>query len=76
MSKREDDSSSMSLDQTEGAPAELTAVVDDLLQQLQNKFSSISSDMLAKMDDMSRRLDNLEAAIQASQSVPEGEEKK
>lgn len=68
MSKKEDDVSSVSLDQvsrsiyyssivwpcltnynqSEGAPAELSAVVDELLQQLQTKFSSISSDLLAK----------------------------
>ncbi|OAL05299.1 hypothetical protein IQ06DRAFT_289520 [Phaeosphaeriaceae sp. SRC1lsM3a] len=44
---------------------ELAAVVDDLLSQLNTKFSTISSELLAKMDDMSRRLDNLEATIQA-----------
>ncbi|KAF2238893.1 heat shock factor binding protein 1 [Viridothelium virens] len=74
MSKKED-RSSVSLEQSEGAPAELTAVVDELLQQLQSKFSNISSDLLAKMDDMSRRLDNLEATIQASNSGPDGEQK-
>ncbi|RMZ71355.1 heat shock factor binding 1 [Pyrenophora seminiperda CCB06] len=42
---------------------ELTAVVDDLLNQLNNKFTSISSELLSKMDDMSRRLDNLEATM-------------
>ncbi|KAJ4333508.1 hypothetical protein N0V87_007533 [Didymella glomerata] len=45
--------------------AELAAVVDDLLNQLNTKFTTISSDLLSKMDDMSRRLDNLEAQIQA-----------
>ncbi|CAI9633012.1 unnamed protein product [Alternaria burnsii] len=44
---------------------ELTAVVDDLLNQLNTKFTTVSSELLAKMDDMSRRLDNLEATIQA-----------
>ncbi|KAF2825856.1 hypothetical protein CC86DRAFT_35906 [Ophiobolus disseminans] len=43
---------------------ELAAVVDDLLNQLSSKFTSISSELLAKMDDMSRRLDNLEATMQ------------
>ena len=32
----------------ETAPAELTAVVDDLLNQLTTKFSAISADMIAK----------------------------
>ncbi|KAG9191343.1 hypothetical protein G6011_09431 [Alternaria panax] len=44
---------------------ELTAVVDDLLNQLNTKFTTVSSELLAKMDDMSRRLDNLEATIQS-----------
>ncbi|CAN9277576.1 hypothetical protein GT037_010947 [Alternaria burnsii] len=44
---------------------ELTAVVDELLNQLNTKFTAVSSELLAKMDDMSRRLDNLEATIQA-----------
>ncbi|KAH8702759.1 heat shock factor binding protein 1-domain-containing protein [Phaeosphaeriaceae sp. PMI808] len=43
---------------------ELAAVVDELLSQLNTKFSTISSELLSKMDDMSRRLDNLEATIQ------------
>ncbi|CBX96506.1 hypothetical protein LEMA_P107710.1 [Plenodomus lingam JN3] len=52
---------------------ELTAVVDDLLNQLNTKFTTISSELLSKMDDMSRRLDNLEATIQASEgSKPSG----
>ncbi|KAH7384324.1 heat shock factor binding protein 1-domain-containing protein [Phaeosphaeria sp. MPI-PUGE-AT-0046c] len=46
---------------------ELAAVVDDLLSQLNTKFSTISSELLAKMDDMSRRLDNLEATIQTGE---------
>jgi heat shock factor-binding protein 1 len=65
------------------SPGELAAVVDDLLNQLNTKFTSISSELLSKsklkedenweeglrlmriVDDMSRRLDNLEATIQA-----------
>jgi heat shock factor-binding protein 1 len=49
------------------APAELTAVVDELLDTLQKKFSTVSSSMLEKMDEMSRRLDSLEAVIQAGE---------
>ncbi|CAO2655183.1 Nn.00g102470.m01.CDS01 [Neocucurbitaria sp. VM-36] len=49
---------------TDGS-GELAVVVDDLLNQLNTKFSTISSELLAKMDDMSRRLDNLEATMQA-----------
>ncbi|KAI4757941.1 hypothetical protein E4T52_09894 [Aureobasidium sp. EXF-3400] len=52
---------------TEASPSEdLATVVDDLLSQLSTKFTNISSDLLTKMDEMSRRLDNLEASIQAS----------
>ncbi|KAF2196256.1 hypothetical protein GQ43DRAFT_476490 [Delitschia confertaspora ATCC 74209] len=53
--------------------SELTAVVEELLGQLSTKFSSVSSELLSKMDDMSRRLDNLEATIQANEgSKPSG----
>ncbi|PSS12944.1 hypothetical protein M430DRAFT_68100 [Amorphotheca resinae ATCC 22711] len=48
------------------APAELSAVVDELLNSLSNKFASVSKEIFSKMDDMSRRLDNLEAALQSS----------
>ncbi|KAF2088028.1 hypothetical protein K490DRAFT_40653 [Saccharata proteae CBS 121410] len=60
----------------EGGSAELTAVVDDLLNQLSNKFSNVSSELLAKMDDMSRRLDNLEAVIQTGGPKNEDESSK
>ncbi|KAH9844999.1 putative heat shock factor binding protein [Teratosphaeria destructans] len=49
----------------DNTPSELVAQVDDLLNQLGAKFSGLSSEILGKMDDMSRRLDNLEATIQA-----------
>ncbi|ORY19524.1 heat shock factor binding protein 1-domain-containing protein [Clohesyomyces aquaticus] len=52
----------------DASTAELTAVVDELLGQLNQKFSTISSELLSKMDDMSRRLDNLEATIQGGDS--------
>ncbi|KIN05004.1 hypothetical protein OIDMADRAFT_17807, partial [Oidiodendron maius Zn] len=38
------------------APAELSAVVDELLNSLSNKFAGVSSEIFAKMDEMSRRL--------------------
>ncbi|KAF3001020.1 hypothetical protein G7054_g6698 [Neopestalotiopsis clavispora] len=47
---------------------ELTVVVEDLLNSLSNKFAGVSSEIFAKMDEMSRRLDNLEAALQAQQN--------
>ncbi|KAI0893269.1 heat shock factor binding protein 1-domain-containing protein [Annulohypoxylon nitens] len=46
---------------------ELTAVVEELLESLSTKFTTVSSEIFAKMDDMTRRLDNLEAALQASE---------
>ncbi|KAJ4290326.1 hypothetical protein N0V90_010542 [Kalmusia sp. IMI 367209] len=52
------------LNSSTDSSSELAQVVDDLLTQLNTKFSTVSSELLAKMDDMSRRLDNLEATIQ------------
>ncbi|KAM0698336.1 hypothetical protein Q7P36_001802 [Cladosporium allicinum] len=59
----------------ETQPADLVQVVDDLLNQLSSKFSSMSSELIQKMDDMSRRLDNLEATIQAGKAPGESDEK-
>ncbi|KAH6648954.1 heat shock factor-binding protein [Truncatella angustata] len=49
---------------------ELTAVVEDLLNSLSNKFAGVSTEIFAKMDEMSRRLDNLETALKAQQDTP------
>ncbi|KJZ74240.1 hypothetical protein HIM_06471 [Hirsutella minnesotensis 3608] len=57
---------------TEAANAEVTAAVEELLNSLSNKFASISSEIFAKMDEMSRRLDNLEAALKESKAPKEG----
>ncbi|KAL7625707.1 hypothetical protein AAE478_004929 [Parahypoxylon ruwenzoriense] len=46
---------------------ELTVVVEELLNSLSSKFAGVSSEIFAKMDEMSRRLDSLEAALQASE---------
>ncbi|KAH7067336.1 heat shock factor binding protein 1-domain-containing protein [Paraphoma chrysanthemicola] len=62
-------SDNQSLNSSSESSGELAAVVDDLLHQLNTKFSTISSELLSKMDDMSRRLDNLEATIQGGESV-------
>ncbi|QDS77244.1 hypothetical protein FKW77_003254 [Venturia effusa] len=53
------------------ATAELSIVVDELLNQLSAKFAGISEELISKMDDMSKRLDNLESSIQAGKTVPE-----
>ncbi|KAH7342754.1 putative heat shock factor-binding protein 1 [Rhexocercosporidium sp. MPI-PUGE-AT-0058] len=54
------------------APAELSAVVDELLNSLSNKFAGVSSEIFAKMDEMSRRLDNLEATLQSNNDGRDG----
>ncbi|KAM7209149.1 heat shock factor-binding protein 1 [Naviculisporaceae sp. PSN 640] len=51
---------------------ELTAQLEDLLNTLSNKFAGVSSEIFAKMDEMSRRLDNLEAQLVATQDRPKG----
>jgi len=51
---------------SDDARAELTAQLEDLLNTLSNKFAGVSSEIFAKMDEMSRRLDNLEAAAMAN----------
>ena len=58
---------------TADAPSELTAAVDDLLETVRSKFSTATTEMLAKMDDMSRRLDNLEAVLRSSGGNGEGQ---
>jgi len=48
------------------APAvELGAMIDDLLDDLTAKFDTVTNEIIAKMDDMSRRIDTLEASIQS-----------
>ncbi|KAJ5690219.1 hypothetical protein N7462_004611 [Penicillium macrosclerotiorum] len=48
------------------AQGQLTAAVDELLDQLQSKFDHVSKEMFGKLDDMTRRLDELEASLTAS----------
>ncbi|KAI0459822.1 heat shock factor binding protein 1-domain-containing protein [Xylaria acuta] len=52
---------------TANSSDELTAVVEELLSSLSNKFTTVSGEIFAKMDEMSRRLDNLEAALRANE---------
>ncbi|KAK7746602.1 hypothetical protein SLS62_009323 [Diatrype stigma] len=47
---------------------ELTVVVEDLLNSLSSKFAGVSSEIFAKMDEMSKRLDSLEAALASQDS--------
>jgi hypothetical protein len=54
---------------------ELTAAVDDLLSTLRAKFTGATTEMLAKMDDMSRRLDSLEQTLRMGEGNDRGEGK-
>ncbi|KAL7913740.1 heat shock factor binding protein 1 domain-containing protein [Trichoderma velutinum] len=56
----------------EDSSADVTAAVEDLLNSLSNKFAGVSSEIFAKMDEMSRRLDNLEAALLESKNKEAG----
>ncbi|TFB02030.1 hypothetical protein CCMA1212_005932 [Trichoderma ghanense] len=56
----------------EDSSADVTAAVEELLNSLSNKFAGVSSEIFAKMDEMSRRLDNLEAALVESKNKEAG----
>ncbi|KAL9471473.1 hypothetical protein ACSS6W_009414 [Trichoderma asperelloides] len=53
------------------ATGAVEAAVEDLLNTLSNKLSGVSSEIFAKMDEMSRRLDSLEAALLESKKNKE-----
>lgn len=55
--------------------ADVSAAVEELLNSLSNKFAGVSSEIFAKMDEMSRRLDKLEAALLESKSGEGGSSK-
>jgi len=42
---------------------ELLTLVDELIDDLTGKLDTVSNEIKAKMDDMARRLDNLEASL-------------
>ncbi|KAL8974724.1 MAG: hypothetical protein Q9197_001055 [Variospora fuerteventurae] len=54
------------------APNELIKAVDELLDNLSTKFSKVSTEVFAKMDEMAQRLDELEASIKATADTIEG----
>ncbi|KAL2221781.1 heat shock factor binding protein 1-domain-containing protein [Thermoascus aurantiacus ATCC 26904] len=56
-------SPSPGIDTSSAGSQELAAAVDDLLNQLQKKFDSVSNEIFGKLDDMARRLDELEASL-------------
>ncbi|KAL1891527.1 hypothetical protein Sste5346_007619 [Sporothrix stenoceras] len=65
MSSNNNDSSQTT--SSDDARADLTAQLDDLLNTVSNKFAGVSSEIFAKMDEMSRRLDNLEAQLKSKE---------
>ncbi|KAK3937668.1 heat shock factor-binding protein 1 [Diplogelasinospora grovesii] len=66
------DSSASQTNKSEDASAELTAHIEDLLNTLSNKFAGVSSEIFAKMDEMSRRLDNLESQLMSNKDKGSG----
>ncbi|KAF4985452.1 hypothetical protein FGRMN_11203 [Fusarium graminum] len=66
---------------SDDARADVTAAVEELLNSLSNKFAGVSSEIFAKIltlyqvDEMSRRLDNLESALQENKSKDGGSTK-
>ncbi|KAL2838724.1 heat shock factor binding protein 1-domain-containing protein [Aspergillus pseudoustus] len=56
-------SATPSQEQSTDAHGQFTAAVDDLLDQLQHKFDTVSREMFGKFDDMARRLDELETSL-------------
>lgn len=59
-------------DSAEDSHADLNAAVEDLLNSLSNKFAGVSSEIFAKMDEMSRRLDSLETELRAAKDKDTG----
>lgn len=43
--------------------ADMTAFVQDLLVQMQNRFQTMSEDIVAKIDEMGNKIDELEKNI-------------
>ncbi|KAH8891329.1 hypothetical protein GQ53DRAFT_746837 [Thozetella sp. PMI_491] len=67
MASKDDSSTTQASDDTR---AEFTAQLEELLNTLSNKFAGVSSEIFAKMDEMSRRLDNLEAQLLENSKNP------
>ncbi|MCJ1424022.1 hypothetical protein MMC29_001909 [Sticta canariensis] len=53
------------LPSNDGQNNEVIKAVDELLDLITVKFSKISTEVFAKMDEMAQRLDELEASIKA-----------
>jgi len=73
MANEKPDSSDISEPNAPETPSsDVTAAVEELLNTLSNKFAGVSSEIFAKMDEMSRRLDSLETALLESKSKEAG----
>ncbi|KAK2057909.1 heat shock factor binding protein 1 [Colletotrichum caudatum] len=72
MASNNPDSSATQSAASEDPKADVNAAVEELLNTISNKFAGVSSEIFAKMDEMSRRLDNLEAALLANKDKEGG----
>ncbi|MCJ1417626.1 hypothetical protein MMC32_003970 [Xylographa parallela] len=50
-------------DQDEHPATEMSKLLDEMLENLTTKVDQVGEEINAKLDEMSRRLDNLEASI-------------
>ncbi|EPS71490.1 hypothetical protein M569_03269, partial [Genlisea aurea] len=50
-------------DATKQSTADMTAFVQNLLQQMQNRFQTMSQSIITKIDEMGNRIDELEQSI-------------
>ncbi|CEJ81014.1 hypothetical protein VHEMI01167 [[Torrubiella] hemipterigena] len=48
---------------SEDAHADVAVAVEELVNSLSHRFAGVSSEIFAKLDEMSRRLDKLEADL-------------
>ncbi|WYZ38879.1 hypothetical protein EsH8_III_000793 [Colletotrichum jinshuiense] len=75
MASNNPDSSANQSGASEDPKTDVNAAVEELLNTISNKFAGVSSEIFAKMDEMSRRLDNLEAALLANKEKDAGSSK-
>ncbi|XP_016554469.1 heat shock factor-binding protein [Capsicum annuum] len=52
-----------SADNTKQSTADMTIFVQNLLQQMQTRFQTMSESIISKIDDMGNRIDELEQSI-------------
>ncbi|XP_049412510.1 heat shock factor-binding protein-like [Solanum stenotomum] len=50
-------------DNTKQSTADMTVFVQNLLQQMQTRFQTMSDSIISKIDDMGNRIDELEQSI-------------